>query len=76
MVAVPTSEEYNHPNSIIYYRVNDIYVAHEVLQARSVEFSENPHSVGQNETHDIWMAFLADPDGNVIGLVQDILHEK
>ena len=72
MLAVPTSEEYDHPSSIIYYRVPDIHAAHQVLLAKGVIFDQDPHSVGRLENVDVWMAFFRDPDDNTLAIMCDI----
>jgi methylmalonyl-CoA/ethylmalonyl-CoA epimerase len=72
MLAVPISEEYDHPSSLIYYRVDNIHAAHQALLDKGITFEQNPHSVGQTATHDVWMAFFRDPDNNALAIVQDI----
>ena len=72
MLGIPTSPEHDHPSSIIYYRVADIHEAHTALQARGVQFSQNPHSVGQMGDVDIWMAFFEDVDGNTLAIMSEI----
>ena len=72
MLAIPTSPEYDHPSSVIYYRVADIHEAHAALMAQNVQFSENPHSVGQIGNVDVWMAFFEDVDGNTLAIMSEI----
>jgi methylmalonyl-CoA/ethylmalonyl-CoA epimerase len=55
--------------TIIYFRVPDIHAAYAALSAKGVEFLERPHLVARMQEHDLWMAFLADPDQNPIGLM-------
>jgi methylmalonyl-CoA/ethylmalonyl-CoA epimerase len=56
-------------SSILYFRVNDIGKACEALSARGVEFEHPPSLVAKMADHDLWMAFLRDPDSNVLGLM-------
>ena len=42
MLGPPESEELDHPSSIVYYRVDDIRVAHETLAQRGVQFIHEP----------------------------------
>jgi methylmalonyl-CoA/ethylmalonyl-CoA epimerase len=58
--------------SILYFRVDDIHKACEALTARGVEFEHPPARIAQLETHDLWMAFLRDPDRNVLGLMSEV----
>ena len=55
--------------AIVYFRVADIHATHAALAARGVEFLQKPHLVARMPEHDLWMAFLADPDQNPIGLM-------
>jgi len=55
--------------SILYFTVADIHEAHETLGARGVEFVGEPHLVAKMETHDLWMAFFKDGEGNTMALM-------
>jgi len=55
--------------TILYFRVADIHAAHAALEARGAVFTQKPHQVAKMPDHDLWMAFLADPDGNPIALM-------
>jgi len=72
MLGVPTSEAYDHPSSAIYYRVDDVYETFEALTAAGVDFTQNPHSVGQMGDIDVWMAFFEDPDGNTLAIMSEV----
>jgi methylmalonyl-CoA/ethylmalonyl-CoA epimerase len=56
-------------SSVVYFRVDDIHKACEVLGARGVAFEHPPALVAKMPDHDLWMAFLRDPDRNVLGLM-------
>ncbi len=58
--------------TIVYFRVEDIHAAHAALATRGVEFMQKPHLVARMPEHDLWMAFLADPDRNPIGLMCEL----
>ena len=55
--------------TILYFRVPEIHAAHAALEARGVSFIQKPHLVAKMPDHDLWMAFVSDPDGNPIGLM-------
>jgi methylmalonyl-CoA/ethylmalonyl-CoA epimerase len=55
--------------TILYFKVDDIQAAHAQLCAQGVTFTTAPHLVAKMPDHDLWMAFLDDPDGNPIGLM-------
>lgn len=58
-------------SSIIYYQVGDLDSAYEALQARGVTFEAPPHLIARMPDHELWMAFLRDPDANIIGLMSE-----
>jgi predicted enzyme related to lactoylglutathione lyase len=60
--------EFDHPSSIIYYRVADIQAAHQTLVARGVSFRGEPHVVHRAPDHELWMAFFYDVDRNTLAL--------
>lgn len=50
--------------TILYFRVADIGETHALLAAWGVEFIQKPHLVARMADHELWIAFLRDPDGN------------
>ena len=58
--------------SVIYYKVDDLQSAFETLSKRSVQFEAEPHLIAKMPDHDLWMAFLRDPDKNLIALMSEI----
>lgn len=75
MLAVAEKPEFDHPSSIIYYRVPDIEFACDLLSSRGVAFEEKPTLVARLQDHDLWMAFFRDPDGNPVALMSEVPHE-
>lgn len=71
MLARPEKEEFDHPASIIYYKVEDVKRAHDALAGRGVAFEREPSPVHRTETHELWMAFLRDPENNVLALMHE-----
>ena len=69
MLSRPEQPEFDHPASILYYVVDDIRAAHATLAARGVVFEDEPHVVAKLPDHDLWMTFLRDSEGNVLGLM-------
>lgn len=58
--------------TIVYFKVDDIHGVYEILRARQVEFVDAPHMIARMPDHDLWMTFLKDPDGNVLGLMSEV----
>ena len=71
MLVDPESRDFG-GDSVIYYRVGDIGQAHEALAGRGVSFTDKPHVVHADDTHEEWMCFFNDPDGNVLALMSSV----
>jgi methylmalonyl-CoA/ethylmalonyl-CoA epimerase len=56
-------------SSVIYYKVDDLQSAFETLSKRGIQFEAEPHLIAKMPDHDLWMAFLRDPDKNLIALM-------
>lgn len=72
MLAVPEKAEFDHPASIIYYRVANIHDSHKILSSRGVQFETDPHLVHKAEDHELWMAFFRDTEGNLLALMSEM----
>lgn len=58
--------------SVFYFRVRQIQDVHAELLRRGIVFEEPPHLVAKMPDHELWMAFLRDPDGQPLGLMEEI----
>ena len=72
MMEAPKQPEFNHPSSILYYKVPDIQAAYDTLSSRGVQFEDTPHLVASMETFDLWMAFFRDSEGNLLSIMCEI----
>lgn len=72
MLTHSEDEEFDHPASIIYYRVPDLDGAFETLSGRGVRFEREPHSVADMGDHELWMAFFRDIDQNLLALMSEV----
>lgn len=68
MLSRAEKPEHDHPASILYYAVPDIEAAHALLRERGATFEDEPHVVHRAESHDLWMTFLRDSEGNLLAL--------
>jgi len=59
-------------SSVIYYKVGDLHAAVATLSARGASFETKPHLVAKLPDHELWMAFLRDPDGNLLALMSEV----
>jgi catechol 2,3-dioxygenase-like lactoylglutathione lyase family enzyme len=62
--------------TILYFRVGDLAGTHAALEAKGVAFVQGPHLVARMPDHELWMAFLKDPDSNVLGLMSEVRTGK
>lgn len=72
MLATPENPAYDHPGSILYFRVADIREAHAALRERGVGFDTEPHMIADMGDHELWMAFFKDTEGNQLALMAEI----
>jgi methylmalonyl-CoA/ethylmalonyl-CoA epimerase len=72
MLSRPEKKEFDHPSSILYFKVSDIQGAYQTLRERNVRFEDEPHIVARLTDHDLWMTFFRDLDDNVFGLMAEV----
>lgn len=58
--------------TILYYRVDRIREAFEILTGRGARAERAPALVAKMPDHELWLAFLRDLDGNVVGLTSEV----
>jgi methylmalonyl-CoA/ethylmalonyl-CoA epimerase len=72
MLSLPEKKEFDHPSSVLYFRVADIQAAYSTLSERKVAFVDEPHIVARMPDYDLWMCFFHDPDENVFALMAEV----
>lgn len=72
MLSRPDRPEFDHPASILYYKVADIAAAHLTLVERGVAFVSEPHVVHRAADHDLWLADFRDSEGNLLCLMSEV----
>jgi extradiol dioxygenase family protein len=59
--------------SILYWRVDDIVSAHQLLKERGVEFVNAPHMIHKHaDGTEEWMAFFKDPEGRLLAIMSQV----
>jgi methylmalonyl-CoA/ethylmalonyl-CoA epimerase len=58
--------------TILYFKVSDIQKVHATLIEEGVVFLQPPHLVARMPDHELWIAFLKDPEGNTLGLLSEV----
>jgi predicted enzyme related to lactoylglutathione lyase len=71
MLSIPETPEYDHPGSVLYFKVDDIDAAYRELSGRPVTFLGEPHLIARMPDHELWMAFFKDTEGNTLALMME-----
>lgn len=58
-------------NSILYFKVTDIAAAHAAIVGRGARDERAPQLTAKMPDHELRAAFVRDPDGNLIGLMEE-----
>ena len=69
MLGIPERPDLEHASSIIYFKVDDIKMAHDVLNKRGVHFESKPALIAPMPTYDLWLAEFRDSENNVLALM-------
>ncbi|HEV8525580.1 MAG TPA: VOC family protein [Terriglobales bacterium] len=72
MLGTPEQPQFDHPASVIYYRVADLEQAYQLLKGRGVQFQGAPHLIARLPDHELWMAFLRDSENNLLALMSEV----
>ena len=72
MLSKPEKSEFDHPSSILYFKVEDINAAHTSLLETGVKFEDKPHLIAPMPTYDLWMTFFRDSEQNVMALMSEV----
>jgi methylmalonyl-CoA/ethylmalonyl-CoA epimerase len=60
--------------TVLYFKVAEIQKVHGVLKEKGVVFVQSPHLVARMPDHELWMAFLKDPEGNTLALMSEVSY--
>ena len=71
MLSTPQGAGAVQANSILYFKVTDIVATHAVLVERGATNERAPQLAAKMSDHELWTGFLRDPDGNLVGLMEE-----
>jgi predicted enzyme related to lactoylglutathione lyase len=71
MLSLPDGEATVGTGTVIYYRVGNCGAAHVEALARGADDAGTPHMIAKMADHELWMGFLRDPAGNLVGLMEE-----
>jgi methylmalonyl-CoA/ethylmalonyl-CoA epimerase len=72
MLGTPSSPEYDHPSSILYFRVPDIQAGYQQLVQHHVEIVAPPRLIAPMPAYDLWMTAFRDSEGNIHQLMSEV----
>ena len=72
MLGLPEKPEFDHPSSVIYFKVNDIQNTFQTFSEHGVKFEDAPHLIAKMPDHDLWMAFFRDSENNLLALMSEV----
>jgi predicted enzyme related to lactoylglutathione lyase len=71
MLSTPQGAGEVNRNSILYFKVSDIVAVHAAIVARGATSERAPQLAAKMPDHELWTGFLRDPDGNLVGLMEE-----
>jgi predicted enzyme related to lactoylglutathione lyase len=72
MLSLPAKPEFDHPSSIIYFKVDDIQAAFATLAERGVPFEEPPTFVADMGSYNLWIGAFRDSENNLLALMSHV----
>ena len=76
MLSRAEKPEFDHPASIIYYRVGDIDAASRSLEKAGLTLEHQPRVIAEMPDHNLWMSFVRDSEGNLVGFMSEVSKRK
>ena len=58
-------------NSVLYFKVNEIENVFASILERGAQLERPPQLAAQMPDHALWIGFVRDPDGNLVGLMEE-----
>jgi len=58
-------------NSTLYFKVQDVEASYAIILARGATAERAPQLAAKLPDHELWIGFVRDPDGNLVGLMEE-----
>jgi predicted enzyme related to lactoylglutathione lyase len=58
-------------NSILYFKVQGIEAVYQAIVDRGAARERAPQLAARLPDHELWIGFVRDPDGNLIGVMEE-----
>ncbi len=72
MLTTPQGHGEAGKNSVLYFKVGDIGATHAAIIARGAVNERAPQLAARLPDHELWLGFVRDPDGNLVGLMSEV----
>ena len=72
MLSFAEKPEFDHPASILYFKVDDIQKMQDDMSARGVKFEDKPHVIARMTGYDLWMTHFRDCENNLFSLMSEV----
>lgn len=66
-----SSKKHAGQGAVIYFKMENIEAWYANKSTSGVVFERVPHLIAKMPDHELWMCFLKDPDGNLIGIMEE-----
>jgi methylmalonyl-CoA/ethylmalonyl-CoA epimerase len=76
MLGPAETPEFDHPSSILYFRVADLDASYQRLVELDAKIFAPPRLIAPMATHDLWMAAFYDSEGNIHQLMSEVARAK
>lgn len=71
MLTTLQGPESDHNTSVVYYKVTGIETIFAELKSLQVDIERAPGMAAKMQDHELWIGFIRDPDGNLVGLMEE-----
>lgn len=71
MLSTPQGAGQVGANSILYFKTSNIERTHAEIIASGAKNERSPQLAAKMPDHELWLSFIRDPDGNLIGLMEE-----
>jgi len=75
MLGPAETPQFDHPSSILYFRVPNLTAAYQRLVESGVKIFAPPRLIAPMPTYDLWMAAFHDSEGNIHQLMSEVPRE-
>jgi methylmalonyl-CoA/ethylmalonyl-CoA epimerase len=76
MLGRAETPEFDHPSSILYFRVPDLNAAYQRLVELRVQIFAPPRLIAPMPAYDLWMSAFRDTEGNIHQLMSEVPRAK